>query len=43
MYTIHELGERFRVIPSSAGVLDLSNRNDIEGIQQRLKRVPVRL
>jgi dTDP-glucose pyrophosphorylase len=43
IYTIRELGERYRVIPSSAGVLDLSNRSDIEGIQQRLEKVRVRL
>jgi glucose-1-phosphate thymidylyltransferase len=43
MYTIREMGERYRVIPCSAGVLDLSNRGDIAGIQQHLDKVQVRL
>jgi dTDP-glucose pyrophosphorylase len=43
MYAIREMGERYRVIPSFAGVLDLSNRSDIVGIQQRLQEFQVRL
>ncbi len=37
------LGERFQVIPVSAGVLDLSERGDIPSVARRLAGVEVRL
>lgn len=40
---MHDLGERFRVIPMAAGVLDLSNRRDIPAVAARLAGVEVRL
>jgi dTDP-glucose pyrophosphorylase len=33
---MHELGERFRVLPMRAGVLDLSSRADVAGVAARL-------
>lgn len=36
-------GERFRVVPVSAGVLDLSRRSDIPGVARRLAGVEARL
>jgi dTDP-glucose pyrophosphorylase len=38
-----ELGERFRVIPSDEGVLDLSTRGDIESVTRALRDQPVHL
>lgn len=38
-----ELGERFRVIRSSSGVLDLSTRSDVAAVAARLAGVAVRL
>jgi glucose-1-phosphate thymidylyltransferase len=38
-----ELGERFRVIPYSGGVLDLSTRGDVAAVTARLAGVDVRL
>ncbi len=38
-----ELGEPFRVVPSHAGVLDLSTRGDIESVTRVLEHRPVRL
>ncbi len=43
MYSIRQLGERYRVIPSSDSVLDLSSRDDIESVTARLRDVEVRL
>lgn len=40
---LHELGQRFRVIPSSSGVLDLSTRGDVAAVAARLAGVDVRL
>lgn len=40
---IHRLGERFRVLPAAAGVLDLSVRTDIPSVARRLQGVEVRL
>jgi glucose-1-phosphate thymidylyltransferase len=37
------LGERFQVVPVSAGVLDLSQRGDIPSVARRLAGVEVRL
>jgi glucose-1-phosphate thymidylyltransferase len=36
MIAIHELGDRFRVLPMRAGVLDLSSRGDVALVAQRL-------
>ena len=41
--TMQRLGERYRVIPCAAGVLDLSNRRDIPAVAERLAGVTVRL
>ncbi len=38
-----ELGERFRVIPYSGGVLDLSTRGDVAAVAVRLAGVDIRL
>ncbi len=38
-----ELGQRFRVIPCSSGVLDLSTRDDVAAVAARLGGVEVRL
>ncbi len=38
-----ELGERFRVLPSDEGVLDLSTRGDIGNVAAALRDQPVRL
>ena len=38
-----ELGERFRVVPVSRGVLDLSNRRDVAIVTDRLRGVEVSL
>ena len=38
-----ELGERFRVIPSDEGVLDLSTRGDIDSVTRALRDQPVNL
>lgn len=40
---MHELGERFAVIPFSGGVLDLSSRRDVAAVAGRLAGVVVRL
>lgn len=40
---VHELGERFTVIPCTAGVLDLSSRRDIPAVAARLAGVTVAL
>ncbi|MEO6528571.1 MAG: nucleotidyltransferase family protein [Gemmatimonadaceae bacterium] len=39
MFAIRELGERFRVVPMRAGVLDLSSRADVAFVASRLERV----
>jgi glucose-1-phosphate thymidylyltransferase len=39
MIAIHELGERFRVLPMRAGVLDLSSRGDVALVAARLAGV----
>jgi glucose-1-phosphate thymidylyltransferase len=39
MVALRELGERFRVIPMRAGVLDLSSRADVAFVAARLKSV----
>ena len=39
MIAIHELGERFRVLPLRAGVLDLSSRGDVALVAARLAGV----
>ena len=39
MLSIRELGERFRVIPMRAGVLDLSSRADVAFVASRLEHV----
>ena len=38
-----ESGERFRVLLSTEGVLDLSSRGDIESVARVLRDRPVRL
>jgi dTDP-glucose pyrophosphorylase len=38
-----DLGERFRVVPSTEGVLDLSTRGDIESVARVLAHRPVHL
>ena len=43
MYSIHEMGERYRVIVSDEGVLDLSHQEDIATVTRWLKEVEVRL
>jgi glucose-1-phosphate thymidylyltransferase len=40
---MEELGEPFRVVPSSDGVLDLSSRRDIPAVAERLAGVTVAL
>lgn len=40
---MHELGERFRVIRQSGGVLDLSSRRDIPAVKAALEGTEVRL
>ena len=40
---MHDLGERFEVVPCAAGVLDLSNRRDIPVVAERLAGVLVSL
>jgi glucose-1-phosphate thymidylyltransferase len=42
-YAILKLGERFTVVPVSAGVLDLSVRTDIPSVARRLQGTDVRL
>ncbi len=42
-YAIDHLGERFRVVPIRAGVLDLTRRSDIQAVARFLKNVPVNL
>jgi glucose-1-phosphate thymidylyltransferase len=39
MIAIHQLGERFRVLPMRAGVLDLSSRGDVALVAARLAGV----
>jgi dTDP-glucose pyrophosphorylase len=41
-YAIHVMGQRFRVIPVDAGVLDLSRREDIAEVERRLAHVDPR-
>ena len=36
MYTISELGERYKVVPCSAPVLDLSSRDDVAAVTEKL-------
>jgi len=43
MRLVRQEGVRFRVVPSTEGVLDLTCREDIESVTQRLRRVPVQL
>lgn len=40
---IHEFGERFEVLQSGDGVLDLSTRGDIDSVARRLRDQPVQL
>jgi len=42
-FSIEQLGEQYRLIPSSEEVLDLSDRGDIEPVAERLRGVEVRL
>lgn len=42
-YAIDRLGVRFRALPFAAAVLDLSSREDVEGVAQRLAGMEVRL
>jgi glucose-1-phosphate thymidylyltransferase len=42
-YAMTRLGERFRVLPAAAGVLDLSVRADIPSVARRLQNVDVQL
>ena len=42
-YTIDKLGEKYAVVPVMAGVLDLSSREDIAPVIERLKGMKVRL
>jgi dTDP-glucose pyrophosphorylase len=42
MLAIRELGERFRVLPMRAGVLDLSTRADVTFVARRLEHVAPR-
>jgi dTDP-glucose pyrophosphorylase len=42
-YTIDKLGEKYQVVPVRAGVLDLSSREDIGPVAERLKGLKVRL
>jgi dTDP-glucose pyrophosphorylase len=42
-YTIDKLGEKYAVVPVRAGVLDLSSREDIGPVVERLKNVKVQL
>jgi glucose-1-phosphate thymidylyltransferase len=42
-YTIDKLGEKYQVVPVRAGVLDLSSREDIGPVAERLKSVKVAL
>ncbi len=41
-YAVRVMGERFRAIPVDAGVLDLSRREDIAEVEQRLSGVEAR-
>lgn len=43
LYAVRQLGERFRVIPIAEGVLDLSSREDIPLVTERLAGLEVRL
>lgn len=43
VYAMRQLGERFRVLPVRAGVLDLSTRADIASVAARLQGVSVRI
>jgi len=40
---MHELGERFRVVPYAGAVLDLSSRRDVAAVRERLSGAPVHL
>jgi dTDP-glucose pyrophosphorylase len=42
-YAITEIGERLRVLPFHAPVLDLTTRADVAAVAARLRNVPVRL
>jgi glucose-1-phosphate thymidylyltransferase len=42
-YAIDRLGERFAVVPSNQGVLDLSNPADIPAVEKELASIEVRL
>jgi glucose-1-phosphate thymidylyltransferase len=41
-YAVRVMGERFRAIPVDAGVLDLSRREDIAAVEQRLSGIDAR-
>ena len=43
MYSLREMGERYRVIHSNGGVLDLSSQEDIAGVTRWLRDIEVRL
>ncbi len=40
-YTIDKMGEKYQVVPVSAGVLDMSSREDIAPVIERLKGIKV--
>jgi glucose-1-phosphate thymidylyltransferase len=42
-YAVRTLGERFRTVPVSSGVLDLSRQSDVRDVEARLRNVAVRL
>jgi dTDP-glucose pyrophosphorylase len=42
-FAVDHLEVAFEVVPVSAAVLDLTSRNDIEGVAQRLRGMPVQL
>jgi glucose-1-phosphate thymidylyltransferase len=42
-FAVRELGMRFKVLPVTLGVLDLSNRGDIAAVGKRLKDIEVSL
>jgi len=42
-YAVSRLGERFRAVPCEEPVLDLSTRDDVSAVAERLRNTPVRL
>ena len=42
-YAMRHLGERFRVLPWSGGVIDLSSRTDVASVAERVRGLEVRL